>query len=179
MRNFADDHTNLLKAWMGWRLRNVRFRWAAQPVTEAEYEYRVVRDMGLTALKPRLAARYPNADLGAQASFVQRRSLRPRQEAHVTLGTIAVGVGVPLAGWLLWQDGYELLGLFIAVLGLVLATLVFLFPTSYWEVSPGTPLRLAEAALSMAEPPGHPSPGMRTQAVPRERWFELDLVTVS
>lgn len=160
------------------KIRNVKFRYAPRPTTDAEYEYRVVHDAGLSARNPELAARYPDVDLGGPVSFVQRRLLRPREEGHILFGEITLAVAVPVIAWMLWSQGHALLGVAIAIHCAVLVGLSFLFPGNYWEVSPGTPVDLAtERALPEAESAPHRDPMARTQAVPVEHWLELDLAT--
>lgn len=156
---------------------NVKFRYAPRPPTEAEYEYRVVQDVGLTARNPGLAAHYPNVNLGGPVSFVQRRLLRPRQERHILFAEIALVVALPFITWTLGIEGHAPLAVVVAILGALLVGLSFLFPGNYWEVSPGTPVDLAtERADPEAE---SPDPMVRTQTVPLEHWHELELATRS
>ena len=156
----------------GLNVRNVQFRFAAQPATSAKYEYRIVHDPGLANRYPKLAARHPDANLGGPVSRVQRRPVRAKDEWYVTAGAAVVGLAGLYVGWTAWRDS-DVLVLLGACLLVLISGLAFLFPTHRWEDSPGPPLALA-AKRAPPEAESDWSPLVRVQAVPVGYWRELD-----
>lgn len=159
----------------GLNVRNVQFRFAAQPATSAKYEYRIVHDPGLANRYPKLAARHPDANLGGPLSRVQRRPVRAKNAWYVTLAVSLGVLAVLYVGWLAWRDA-DVIALMGVCLALVVFGLVLLFPSRLWEDSPGTPLGLA-AKRAMPEAESQTNPGMRVQGVPVGHWAELEGAT--